>query len=156
MALVSLKYTPDLHWESNMSAIVSYLYIVRTRTCRAILSRIGKSDFNDLKCWMRATRHCVDFLSRSGSVSRAGSTKELASIGCCFDLRGLRRGRERTGFVTTVGSRTIGFGSFSFQIFTMGFISIGILGFGLLSDLTRFTTHFGIDPDLDSGFLCAF
>ena len=77
-----------------------------------------------------------------GSVSRAGATKGLVSIGGCFDLRGLRGGRGRTGFVTTAGSRTIGFRSSSCRVFTMGFILIGILGFGLRSDLTRFTMYY--------------
>ena len=34
----------------------------------------------------------------------------------------------------------------------MGFNAITILGFGMLLDLTRFTTHFSIDPDFGSGF----
>ena len=120
------------------------------------LSKIGKSDFSDLKCWMWAIRNCGDFLSRSGSASRAGATKGLVSSGCCFGLRGLRGGRGRTGFGTTVGSRTIGFRSISCRVFTMGFNSLAILGFGLLSDLTRFTTYLSKDPDFGSVFLCVF
>ena len=53
-----------------------------------VLSRTGKSDFNDLKCLMWAIRNWGVFLSRSGPVSR---TKGLVSISGCFDLRGLRR-----------------------------------------------------------------
>ena len=78
------------------------------------------------------------------------------STGGCFDLRGLRGGCGRTGFETTVGSRMVGFRSLSCRVFKMGFNSIAILGFGLISDLTRFTIYFRIDPDFGSGFSCVF
>ena len=76
--------------------------------------------------------------------------------GGCFDLRGLLGGRGRTGFETTVGSRMVGFRSLSFRVLKLGFNLITILGFGLISDLTRFTSHFSIDPNFGSGFSCVF
>ena len=65
-----------------------------------------------------------DFLSRSGSVNRTGAARGLVSTGGCFDLRGLRGGRGRTGFDTTVGSRMVGFRSLSCRVFKMGFKEI--------------------------------
>ena len=57
---------------------------------------------------------------------------------------------------TTVGSRMVGFRSLSCRVFKMGFSSIAILGLDLISDLTRFTSHFSIDRDVGSFFSCVF
>ena len=123
-----------------------------------VLSKIGKSDFNELKCWTCAIRNWGDDLSRSGSLSRAGATKGLVSITGCFDLRGARDGRGRAGFDTILGSRTGGFRNFSCRVFTMGCNSTMSSTFFFLSDFTgsRFTIHFIIDPDFGSGLLFFF
>ena len=75
-----------------------------------VLYKTGKFAFRDWKCSIWAMRKWGVRLSISEAVMRAGATKELVSIGGCFDLRGLRGGRGRTGFATTVGWRTTGLG----------------------------------------------